>query len=254
MSRLPHLATLVSLLVTAPSAAQQRSEYDDYRLDKSDAIADNQAIVFDPSQLVVGRDSFTIMVQGNPLGALTRTIERTMQGDRPVFSVKSEIQIGALGGQSAEYVLDAASLDPITYDQAASQMGQTIQTQLTYGEGGRVTGSVSGAVEATIDTVFGTPVYDLDMLSTIVPTMALADGASFTLAIFQPTTQTFSQETLNVTDGGMVTVPAGEFDTWQVNVSGQLPWIFMVSKADPRLVVKMEIAGQPLSFELTGTF
>ncbi len=217
----------------------------------SDLLATPEAMTFDPSQLVVGRDSFAVMVQGNPLGALTRTIERSMQGDRPVFLVKSEIQIGALGGQSTEYVLDAASLDPITYEQAASQMGRTILAQLTYGEGGRVTGSVSGAVEATVDTVFGTPVYDLDMLSTIVPTMALADGASFTLPIFQPTTQTFSQETLNVTDGGMVTVPAGEFDTWQVNVSGQLPWIFMVSKADPRRVVKMEIA--PLSFELAGT-
>lgn len=219
----------------------------------SDLLATPESIVFDPSQLVVGRDSFAIIVQGNLFGALTRTIERSMQDDRPVFLVKSEIQMGAMGGQSAEYVLDAASLDPITYEQSANQMGRTVQVQLTYGEGGRVTGSVSGADEASIDTVFGTPVYDLDMLSTIVPTMALADGASFTLAIFQPTTQTFSQETVSVTDGGMVTVPAGEFDTWQVNVSGQLAWIFMVSKADPRRVVKMEIAGQPLSFELAAT-
>ncbi len=246
MPRLPHLAALVSLLATTPSAAQQGSEYGDY------GLPHNQAIVFDPSQLVVGRDSFSVIGQGNLLGAFTRTIERSMHGDRPVFSVKSEIQVGALGEQSAEYVLDAASLHPITYEQTASQMGQTIRAQLTYDEGGRVSGSVSGAVEATIDTVFGTQAYDLDMLSTIVPTMALADGASFTLGIFQPTTQTFSQETLNVTDGGMVTVPAGEFDTWQVNVSGQLPWIFMVSKADPRRVVKMEIA--PLSFELASTF
>ncbi len=220
----------------------------------SDLLARPEAIVFDPSQLVVGRDSFTVLVQGNPFGAFTRTIERSTQGDRPVFSVKSEIQMGAMGGQSAEYVLDATTLDPITYEQAANQMGRMMQAQLTYGEGGRVTGSVSGPVDATIDTVFGTPVYDLDMLSTIVPTMALADGASFTLGIFQPTTQSFSQETLNVTDGGMVTVPAGEFDTWQVNVSGQLPWIFMVSKTDPRRVVKMEIAGQPLSFELAAHF
>ena len=94
----------------------------------------------------------------------------------------------------------------------------------------------------------------LDMLITIVPTMALAEGASFTLGIFQPNTQTFSQETINVTDGGMVTVPAGEFDTWQINLSGQVPWVFMVSKADPRRVVKMEIAGAPLSFELAGGF
>ena len=78
-------AALVSLLATAPSAAQQRIEHGDYRLPNKrgtlqlvesaarqmNAISHNQAIVFDPSQLVVGRDSFSVMTQGSLLGALT---------------------------------------------------------------------------------------------------------------------------------------------------------------------------------------
>ncbi len=158
-----------------------------------------------------------------------------------------------MGGQSAEYVLDARTLDPISYEQAASQMGQTIQAKLAYAVGGRVSGSVSGAVEATIDTVFGSTVYDTDMLATLAQAMPLSDGASFTIGIFNLTEQTFSNVTIGVADGGTVTVPAGEFETWQVSASGQLPWVYWVSKNAPRRVVKMEVAGAPLSFELVAT-
>jgi hypothetical protein len=215
--------------------------------------AEVEAIAFDASQLVAGRDSFVVLVQGNPLGALTRSIEYGTQDGRPVFMVKSQIRIGAMGGQSAEYVLDARTLDPISYEQAASQMGQTIQAKLAYAVGGRVSGSVSGAIEATIDTVFGSTAYDTDMLATLAQAMPLADGASFTIGIFNVTEQTFSNVTIGVADGGTVTVPAGEFETWQVSVSGRLPWVYWVSKNAPRRVVKMEMAGSPLSFELVAT-
>jgi hypothetical protein len=167
--------------------------------------------------------------------------------------VKLQMQMGAMGGQSAEYVLDARTLDPISYEQEASQMGQTIRAKLAYAVGGRVSGSVSGAVEATIDTVFGSTVYDTDMLATLVQAMPLSDGASFTVAVFNATEQTFSNVTMGVTHGGLVTVPAGEFNTWEVSVSGQLPWLYRVSKNAPRRVVRMEVAGTPLSFELAAT-
>ena len=222
-------------------------------LTTADLSAEVAAIAFDASQLVAGRDSFVVMVQGNPFGALTRSIEYSTQDGRPVFLVKLQMQMGAMGGQSAEYTMDARTLDPISYEQEASQMGQTIQAKLAYAAGGRVSGSVSGAVEATIDTVFGSTVYDTDMLATLVQAMPLSDGASFTIGIFNVTEQTFSNVMIGVADGGTVTVPAGEFETWQVSVSGQLPWVYWVSKNAPRRVVKMEVAGSPLSFELIAT-
>ncbi len=223
-------------------------------LSAADLSAEAEVIAFDPNQLVAGRDSFTIMVQGNPLGTMIRSIEAGSEGGRAVFTIKSEMQLGALGGQSMEFVLDATTLDPIRYEQAASQMGQTLQAELAYGPGGHVTGSVAGAVEATIDTVFGSTVYDMDMLPTIARTLPLADGATFTVGTFLPTEeQVFANASFRVSDGGVVTVPAGEFATWQVNLSGQLPWVYWVSKDQPRRVVKMEISGQPLSFDLAST-
>ncbi len=222
-------------------------------LTPADLTADAEAIAFDPGQLVAGRDSFAIMVQGNPLGTMIRSVETGIEDGRGTFIVKSQIQLAALGGQSMEFALDAATLDPVRYEQTASQMGQTIQAELTYGPGGHVTGSVAGAVEATIDTVLGSTVYDTDMFATLVSALPLSDGASFTVGTFLATDQTFASASFRVTDGGTVTVPAGEFDTWQVNLSGQLPWVYWVSKDAPRRVVKMEVAGQPLAFELAAT-
>jgi hypothetical protein len=203
--------------------------------------------------LVAGRDSFAILVQGNPLGAMISSVEPGTEDGRAILTVKSEMHLGALGGQSAEFVLDASTLDPIRYEQTASQMGQTVQAELAYGPGGHVTGSIAGAGEATIDTVFGSTVYDMDMLPTLVRALPLAEGASFTMGTFLPTEQAFASASFRVSDGGVVTVPAGEFDTWQVNLSAQVPWVYWVSKDQPRRVVKMEIAGQPLVFELAGT-
>ncbi len=245
MARLSLIATLVCV-VAIPSPAQQR-------MTTADLSAEVAAIAFDASQLAAGRDSFVAMVQGGPLGALTRSIEYGTQDGRPVFTVKSQIQMGAMGGQSVEYVLNAKTLNPLSYEQQAGQMGQTIQANLTYAEGGRVSGSVSGAVEATIDTVFGSTVYDIDMLATLVQSMPLSDGARFTRGVFNLTEHTYSNVTIGVADGGTVTVRAGVFETWQVSASGQLPWVYWVSKNAPRRVVKMEVAGSPLSFELVAT-
>lgn len=212
-----------------------------------------EQLALDGSQLAARRDSFTVLVQGNPLGTLTRSLETRTEASGQVWAVRSQMQLGALGGQSVEYVLDAATLHPVSYEQSASQMGQSIATELTYAEGGRVAGTVTGAVEATIDTAFGWPVYDADMLQTLVQALPLADGADFSIPTFRPTEQTLTTTTLRVAEGGTVTVPAGEFETWQVNLSGQIPWVFWVSKTEPRRVVKMEVVGQPLSFELAAT-
>ena len=56
---------------------------------------------------------------------------------------------------------------------------------------------------------------------------------------------------VKVSEGGGVTVPAGTFQTFRLDVSGgQLPTVFFVAKDTPRRIVKIELIGAPLVFEL----
>ncbi len=57
--------------------------------------------------------------------------------------------------------------------------------------------------------------------------------------------------TVNVGAKEGVTVPAGEFQAFKVEVSGgEAPFILYVSGDAPRRIVKLEIVGAPIVFEL----
>ena len=55
--------------------------------------------------------------------------------------------------------------------------------------------------------------------------------------------------TVSATDS--VTVPAGTFRVFKVEVTGaDAPFIFYVSRDTPRRIVKLDIVGAPVSFQL----
>jgi hypothetical protein len=56
---------------------------------------------------------------------------------------------------------------------------------------------------------------------------------------------------VKVTDGGAVTVPAGTFQTFRLEIAGgQVPIVMSVAKDTPRRIVKIELVGAPFVFEL----
>ena len=84
----------------------------------------------------------------------------------------------------------------------------------------------------------------------LLPALPLGAGRSFQVPVFASGQGTSTVMTVTVSGSESVTVPAGTFDAWKVEVSGgQVPVTFWVSRSTPR-VVKMGFAGAPMAFEL----
>ena len=62
-----------------------------------------------------------------------------------------------------------------------------------------------------------------------------------------------TQKTLSIQVAGVdsVRVPAGQFLAFKVNVTGgEVPFVFYVSQDIPSRILKVEIVGTPVTFEL----
>jgi len=153
-------------------------------------------------------------------------------------------------------VLDANDLSVKQVDQTGTAGGQQTAAHLTYG-GGRVKGSAtvpqqSGTPQSlAIDTTLAPGTYDDNALNVIVPALRLEPGKSFAVNVFSSTDGSARVFTVNVGAKESVTVPGGEFQAFKVEVSGgEAPFILYVSGDAPRRIVKLEIVGAPIVFEL----
>jgi hypothetical protein len=133
--------------------------------------------------------------------------------------------------------------------------GQNMDIKVVYA-GGRARGSATtpgpqGMKTITVDTVVPRGVVDDNALQTMLPTLPLAAGKVFTIQVFASGQGNTTSLTATVKGSEMITVPAGSFDSWKVDVTGaEVPVTFWVAKQVPR-VVKLGFAGAPMSFELT---
>ena len=85
----------------------------------------------------------------------------------------------------------------------------------------------------------------------LVPAFPLTPGKAFTVTFFSPSENMAKPLTFKVGTPERVTVPAGVFQAYHIDVSGaRVPLVMWVSVDTPRRVVKTEFVGQPFVFEL----
>jgi zinc protease len=211
------------------------------------------APALDHAQLVTRADSFEVLVQGNPLGAMTTSIQASK--DSFVYTERTTIAGGTVQ-QNTTVHLNPADLSVTQVDQTGSVQGQAADIHLAYG-GGRVKGKATtpqpGGTPQTIqiDTTVSAGTYDDNVLSLIFPALPLAAGQSFNLNVFESGKGQTKVIQVKVSDGGSITVPAGTFATFKLDVTGgQVPTTFYVTKDTPRRIVKVELVGAPFVFQL----
>ena len=213
------------------------------------------ALDVDPGRLPTGTDSLGVSVQGQQVGALTRTT--TVGADGVQYQMTMVIAMAGLNvGVTGQ--LHAGNLKPVTvHSTMALGGGAPLEATLTY-DGGHVTGqrlvqpSAPGQrpTVADVDTTFAMDVYSSDQLITLIQAAPLSAGASFTVPIYQDDRNTQSMYTVSVAGRESLTVPAGTFDAWRVNVTGNEAATYWFAADGPHRLLKMELAGQPVSFEL----
>jgi hypothetical protein len=155
--------------------------------------------------------------------------------------------------QSTE-VRFSRTLGMTSVKQDGQARGQAMKIEVSYADG-RAKGSATtpgpqGMKTIVVDTTVPAGAVDDNVLQALLPALPLGAGKAFQVPVFASGQGTSKVMTVTVTGNESVTVPAGTFDAWKVEVSGgQVPVTFWVSRATPR-VVKMGFAGAPMGFEL----
>jgi zinc protease len=210
-------------------------------------------VALDKSVVVARRDSFSILANGNPVGTLVAAVEGG--GDSLVYTEHTEIPLASVT-QHSRVVLDTATLAARSVEQTGTVRGLHVDVHLTYA-GGRVKGHAStpqadGTLKAlAIDTTLVPGTIDGEALNVLLPALPLEPGKTITLNVFTAGTATTQLLTLKVGAPESVTVPAGTFTAWRLDVTGgQTPLVIHVATSTPRRTVRTEPVGTGLQFVL----
>ena len=221
-------------------------------LTPAELVPQARPVALDPAQLVSRSDSSRVVVQGNPIGATVSAVRRT--ADSLVYTERSVL--GGVFEQSTTIVFDPTDASVKDVVQTITQKGKKAETRLTYGDG-RVKGHGAGPQpdggvrEFDIDTAVAAGTYDASAVPVIVPALPLAPGQTFNLSFFSSDENTLKVLSFKVGAPEPVTVPAGTFQAYRVDVTGsRVPFVMYVTTATPRRVVKTEFIGQPYVVEL----
>jgi zinc protease len=201
--------------------------------------------------------TYRVLVQGNPMGDATRAIARTTQNGRAVVQILGTTNIGPFVRQTDTTVIDAQTLAPISVRQSATIQGQQAFVRLDY-DGMHVRGQArspgpQGMRDVNADTTLAAGTLDDNEVEAALTALPLGANTRVTLPVFSGGEARVQLVTLAVTGEESVTVPAGTFACWRVEMSGGPQSLtFYVTKDAPYLIVKYAMAGAPVAFELTG--
>lgn len=192
--------------------------------------------------------TYAIMVQGNSVGTATNALAK--EGD--IWVSTQQVKAGPTDQRTE--VRFAADLTPVSYSMSVSGGPASIESQLSYANG-RVTGEAKLPPQAggdkTVDTevVGGTLLPEMEAFALMVSD--LVAGQTLTLPLYNLQSDGVVNATFNVTGTEQVTVPAGTFEAFRIEMAagGQQSVLFVRGDA-PHIVLKQEPAGQPVTIEL----
>lgn len=214
-------------------------------LEVSGATARLDASSIQPAEL-----GYRMVMQGNPIVETSTTITREEIEGRK--AVKASMTSSGMMNLTGEFAIDAATFEPI-YSRGEQQAGpQSAAYEFTL-EGEKVSGTLSMNEETTpveIDAIEG--ILLPGMSDAALWGAELAPGTELSLPYVSEMTGTLVTMSVRVVGEATTSVPAGEFETYELEVEsgGQAATIFVLRDA-PHFLVKQEVSGQPIVLELT---
>lgn len=204
----------------------------------------------DTAGLAARRDSFTVLIQGNPMGAQASSLAK--QGD--TYTYTEETNIGSFVQQRTEVAFGADGT-PRRLTRSGTVQGQPTPATVTF-SGGRATGSATtptptGMQNVTVNAAVPDGTVAENTLVALLPALAWSPTAKYTVPVFSAGTNTVRPLTLSVAGTDSVTVPAGTFRAYRVEVTGgEQPITFYITTGQPARVVKQTLPGTPVELVL----
>jgi hypothetical protein len=196
--------------------------------------------------LTPGRDSFTILVNGLPLGSIQASLERTAEG----YRFRESTRLAGLVEQDTEIITDAR-LRTRTVTQAGKVQGEETRIALTV-EGERIRGTAvtpgaGGLQTVEIDTVLGLAVLDDNLLQTLLPALPWDADTTFSMALFSSGSGETRVVTLVAEGQDVVDLSGTEVECHRIRLDGGPQQItFWISVASPRRLMRIVIANSPV--------
>lgn len=208
-------------------------------------------VALDGSAIEAGTRVYDVMFQGNAVASMTVTTTR--EAIDGVQAVRSVTEMNSMmGALRQEVAFEAATFRPLSSKTEQTVGANTMSIDLRT-DASKVVGSVAmpGAEprDVSIDAVPGMLLPGMDGYAIMV--LELTPGASFTLPVVSARSGTLANLEIKVVGESKVTVAAGDFEVYELEVSGAEGTMKLyATKAAPHIVVKQEPAGQPITIEL----
>ncbi len=211
-------------------------------------------VAFDPSIIEGATLVYTLSFQGNPIGNSTLEVVRESRDGRDGREVirSTETAEGMGFSTSQQAVFDATTFRAISSSSAQQARGTTIETDLTLSDGtvsGTVSGGPAGDQQVEAEVPDGTILPGMDTF--VIWLAELGEGTTLTVPAFNAQSGNTYNLEIEVTGDTTVTVPAGEFAAYEVEINAaQASLTAWVRAEAPHYVLRQEFAGQPIVLEL----
>ncbi len=187
--------------------------------------------------------TYQVQVQGNPVGTQTVTVARDGEG-------WTRTSAGAMGPLRQTIVTRfGADFSPVAYSESVE--GPVTGSATVQVAEGRYRGEARLPAQMGGDRTFDAEAFAgsvFDGTDEVMLSVAeLAVGKTITIPVFSTNAGSAGNVTYSVTAAGDVTVPAGTFPAFRVEVTGkQAPLVLWLRQEAPHVVLKYEITGQPV--------
>jgi len=209
-----------------------------------------QPLPIDAKKLTPHRDSMVVLVSNQPMGSSVWGLQKSGDG----LEVHELTIIGTIMRQETTVALTkTGAVQRVT--QSGTARGVEGSIEIRYA-GERVTGNVTavsaeGPNHFAVDTTVPPGTVDDNAVQALLPALPWAKGAGWNFWMYSAGANAVSEMALYVVGEEMAMVPAGAFDAYRVRLSGEGTSVdFLILKRAPHTVLKVEMSGAPLKFEL----
>lgn len=217
----------------------------------ADALAPTRpaGVTFDASRLVQGTYEYHVLFQGQRVGAMVRELAPDTAAGEPALRWHGTATMGPQEIEQ-EVAFTTPGFEPLRAS-AHIRVGPQGVGMDARVENGRLVGTLQspeGGRDIDREIPDGTLLGD--MVELAIWLAPLEEGREIRLPVAQLQTGSVDATLVRVTDTEVVTVPAGTFATYRVEVGGSQPQVVWARVEAPHVIVKVEPSGQPVTLEL----